>query len=186
MNQSNQSNESNQIIELLDSINTSQTFLKSNYQALNNHWINPRIGIQSDPTYIPNIEINQQIENSINQIDLDLSQIIRIIVSNKVLKQICECSTWSEFQGLILINLSRIEFIFGIPPQIHQDIFKFLELDFSEIFIIAKQFIFEFKRTFNYKFLEFITDELLANILHTSLHIKKIYLAHHYTNEKEN
>jgi hypothetical protein len=181
-----------QIIELLDSISLHQTFLKSNKEALDRYWVNPHLEkfnnsnqttLNPDADTDTNTDLKNQIYQSIKQIDLNLCQIINLVNTNQIFNQILNCLTWSDFQQLIIINMGKLEFIFGIPEHIYPQISNFLDTDFFNVFSISKNFIIQFKEIFNYTFLDLITDELLTQLIHTCLHIKKIYLAHNYTNE---
>lgn len=173
-----------QIVLLLDQIVFSQYFLKANFITLNEYWIKPHIGLQPDPNYISNPELELQITQSIELIDINLCQIIQIIKSNNIFSLILECTTLEKFQTLACMNFTGISFVFGIPDEFKSKIEELSNLDLNTLFGQITEFINEFKNMFGYKFLDLLTEEVTKQIILTFLHIKKLYLEY-YKNPNE-
>jgi hypothetical protein len=173
-----------QIIPLLDQISLSQKYLKDNYYELNEYWIKPQLGSPPDSNYIPDPFINTQIDNNIKSIDLNLYKIIQIIKTNNIFDKIIKTNTLLELQSLILINITNISFVFGIPQKLNPQLVHILQMDFNTLETLVKQFVDQFKILFRYKFLELLTDQDITQILHTFFHIKKLYLT--YYNKETN
>jgi len=181
-----------QIILLIDEIILSQQFLKSNYYTLNEYWIKPRISFEfnQDPNYIPDLKLQSEIDQTIQSIDKNLCLIIEIIQSNNIFQQILETKTLYELENLAFINITGISFMFGItgefaPKLINDFQIQIDQMESNDLINLFRQFISEFKNVFGYNFLDLLTDEITFQIVHTCLHIKKLYLEYYNTKKNE-
>ena len=169
-----------QIIESLDLITNSQNFLKSNSYVLNKYWIEPKI---SKSTFTINIIDTQtqstldQIITHINLIDNELGKILNHLIKSNIFNQVLLTNTWIELEQLFMCTFKRFNFIFGIPPEYTQSITDWIDSD--NMFIVAQQFIQEFKIVFGYKFLDLLDEHIIRIVLQVLSHVKKLYLTHY-------